>query len=61
MGKIKEWVRTHKGATTGITAGLAGLVGLVVWGLQPEEEPVKEEYVYPRCANEHGNGLYKPD
>lgn len=52
MGKLKEWVKTHKGATTAITAGLAGLVGLVVWGLLPEEEqPVKEEWIPPVKKN----------
>lgn len=46
MGKIKEWVKTHKGETAAITTGFAGLGGFVVWGLLPEEEqPVKEEWI----------------
>lgn len=54
MGKIKEWVKTHKGATAAITAGFAGLVGLVVWGLLPEEEqPIKEEWIPPVKRNWH--------
>lgn len=52
MGKIKEWVKTHKGATAAITAGVAGLVGLVVWGLLPEEDqPIKEEWIPPVKRN----------
>lgn len=52
MGKIKEWVKTHKGVTAAITTGFAGLVGLVVWGLLPEEEqPIKEEWIPPVKKN----------
>lgn len=33
MGKIKEWVKTHKGETVAITTGLATVIGVVIWGL----------------------------
>lgn len=49
MGKLKEWVKTHKGTTAAITVGL---VGILVWGLQPgEEPPVKEEWIPPVKKN----------
>ncbi len=48
MGKIKEWVKKHKGTTTAITMCLTTALGVLIWGLLPEEEqPVKEEWRPP--------------
>ncbi len=48
MGKIKEWVKNHKGETATITTLLAATVGILIWGFLPEEkQPVKEEWRPP--------------
>ena len=52
MGKLKEWVKNHKGTTIAITTGFVGLAGIVVWGLLPEaEKPIKEEWIPPVKKN----------
>ena len=52
MGKIKEWVKTHKGETVAITTGLATVIGVVICGLLPEkEQPIKEEWIPPVKKN----------
>lgn len=52
MGKIKEWVKTHKGETAVIATGVAGVVGIIIWGMLPEkEQPVKHEWIPPVKKN----------
>ena len=52
MGKIKEWVKNHKGETATITTVLTTALGIVIWGLLPEkEEPVKDEWIPPVKKN----------
>ena len=52
MGRIKEWVTNHKGAPVAIATGVAGVVGVIIWGLLPEKElPVKEDWGPPVKKN----------
>ena len=52
MGRIKEWVTNHKGATAAIATGVAGVMGVIIWGLLPEKElPVKEDWIPPVKKN----------
>lgn len=52
MGKVKEWVKNHKGETVAITTGLATVIGIVIWGLLPEkEQPIKAEWIPPVKKN----------
>ena len=52
MGRIKEWVTNHKGATAAIATGVAGVMGVIIWGLLPEKElPVNEDWIPPVKKN----------
>jgi len=52
VGRIKEWVINHKGATAAIATSVAGVVGAIIWGLLPEKEPpIKEEWIPPAKKN----------
>lgn len=52
MGKFKEWAKNSKGAIAVISAGVAGAIGIVIWGLLPEkEQPAKEEWIPPIKKN----------
>ncbi len=54
MGKIKEWVKNHKGETAAISASVVSVAGIVIWGLLPEkEQPVKEAWIPPVRKNWH--------
>ena len=33
MGKIREWLKNHKGETVAISIGLSTVIGVVIWGL----------------------------
>lgn len=48
MGRIKEWVINHKGAAPAIATSVAGVVGIIIWGLLSEKElPAKEDWIPP--------------
>lgn len=48
MGKIREWLKNHKGETVAISTGIATVIGVVIWGFLPEkEQPIKEEWIPP--------------
>ena len=52
MGKFTEWAKNHKGTISAITAGVAGVVAIVIWGLSPEkEQPIKDEWIPPVKKN----------
>ena len=52
MRKIKEWTKKHKGETAAITTVLAGVVGIIIYGLlPPEEQSHKEEWIPPVKKN----------
>lgn len=52
MGKLKKWAKNHKGTIATIAVGIAGAVGIVIWGLLPEQEqPIKKEWISPAKRN----------
>lgn len=52
MGKIREWLKNHKGETVAISTGLATVIGVVIWDFLPEkEQPIKEEWIPPVKKN----------
>ena len=52
MGRIKEWITNHKGATAAIATGVAGVAGVIIWGLLPEKElPAKKDWIPPVKKN----------